>query len=240
MGCAQSRVRLKKADLSTANGNMTAAQCITGEPLKQRTTYVLKETHALRDLVTENFEIKDHDGAVAFHWAGKMFSVHGKMVLQDINGKKLCLIEHNLLTMPIVGATTFWVYTYQPAFAEQKSDDKDPSGTPMYRYAVITMPAVSCPELNRYSLCTSTNYNRPTPMWIGQGDSFGTGLKMLVCRADTGSEVATIGQHRQESGGLQHAYGVDVSAGTDPVGVLCLALAAEQLQASQERSTKTG
>jgi len=236
MGCAQSReVTLRKADLATADGGMKAVECVVGMPLAARTGYVLKRR---RRFLGGYFEIKDHTDTVVFKCmpANNWFALHGQMTLQDAKGNNVCVFEKKILSMPIIGATTFWVYKYQPAFEGQTSDEQDKSGAPLYRFAVIDMPACSCPQIYNYSLYTSSDYTKPSPMLIGEGAFAGAGVKMLVCRTDTGSEVAAIGQSTPPIvfGSLPDVYAVDVSAGTDPVGIMCLTLAAEQLQVMQQ------
>jgi hypothetical protein len=136
------------------------------------------------------------------------------------------------------------VYTYKPAFEGQESTETD-DDTPVYLVAVIKAPH-SCapfgfPQKFNYELFSSSN-EESVPTWTGELISFFStgdfkhmfGYTVVVDKtAEEGVPGACIGRIGQTSE-IQfedaNEYAVQIAEGADPIGMLCLAIVAEQLR----------
>ena len=124
----------------------------------------------------------------------------------------------------------YWVYTHTPAFEGQASTQKD-SGTPVYRFAAIERSIFWWPCRYTYTLCATSKNDAPTLLWTAQEKVLQLKYGLVVKRGGTDGEiVGTAGQTTLLQLSKMNEYSVGVEAGTDALGLLCLAIVADQMR----------
>lgn len=225
MGCAASREKLAAVDLPSANGQMTPDQCVNRDPAKKQTAFILKEKFFSWG---GDFDIKDETGAVKYKVKGAVMTMRDKMVIYDPSGKALCMLQKKLLSW----TPCYQVYTYKPNFKGQESTETDDK-TPVYRFAIIDTKFFSCPQQYTYSLYATSN-DEPVQLWSAVEVCPSWRFQMVIDSA-AGVSIAKVGQTTLLQFDAANEYAVEVAVGVDPLGMLCLAIAGEQIRDARNR-----
>ena len=228
---AVTRAKRLNACFVASSSSMAAGQCIGDRPCRSCTTYLLRKIFFSWG---SDFTITDSSGAAAFSVKGTLWyrsllqeghmTFRNKMVISDHNDRKRCMLQKKLFSL----RPAYWVYTYTPAFEGQASTQTD-SGTPVYRFAAIERSIFWWPCRYTYTLCATSKNDAPTLLWTAQEEVLQLKYGLVVKRGGTDGEiVGTVGQTTLLQ--LSNEYSVGVEAGTDALGLLCLAIVAHQMR----------
>jgi len=221
MGCGSST----PLDLSGSDGGFAAEQCVGGCATESSTALVVKQKFF--SWSGDDFAVKDQTGATRFVVKGKVLTMRDKMVITNEAGEKVAMVQKKILSL----RPTFQVYTYKPNTEGQESTEDD-SGTPVYRFAMVEKQLLAltpefCWKLYKGNEDPETKLLAKVQMSLGGMARFTMDIKVP---GEGGTVLGTCGQSSMIQLQGKNTYIIEVAKGMDLLGMLCLAVAVDDMR----------
>lgn len=204
-----------------------------------------------------DYEVKDPTGKPYLKVSGKVMTVRDKMIFLDpATGEKMCMLQHKFLGESLNDKRTFQIFTYKPKDKGQESTETD-DGVPVYRYAVVHEKAWQTGNNwgDQYNMYMYANNEQKEPplfsafreTWHWSWDS-----KINIFKGDQVLEkngdlencdmVAKFGMFAKgwfdNVGDNNNRYGIEMTAGMDPILQCALAVICDAMKAKEEEAKK--
>mmetsp|Transcript_147751 Transcript_147751/g.275307 ORF Transcript_147751/g.275307 Transcript_147751/m.275307 type:complete len:218 (-) Transcript_147751:125-778(-) len=214
MGCGASA-----APPEVCSGGFTAAQSVDGQITTEKTAFRIKEKFF--SWSGGDFDVKNNKDEVCYKVSGKVMTMRDKMVIQDPTGKKVCVIQKKLMDI----RSTFQIFRYTPNQEGQESTETD-DGTPIYRFAVIEKDIMALTPSFTYYLYQG-NDNK---VQVLHGSTKLMSFKFQMPIKKDEQLVANVGATSLFQFDAANTYAVEVGPGMDALGVICFAVAADEIR----------
>jgi uncharacterized protein YxjI len=109
-------------------------QAVTGEVTAHPTSATLVERPKLFPWRGTDFDVKDDAGRILFSFVGKAYRLMNVIVVKDKDGNKIAVVQQKFKVL----RSQYQIFRYTPNCDGQSSTETD-EGTPLFRFAVITL-----------------------------------------------------------------------------------------------------
>lgn len=225
MGCAGSTPVV----LTGLDGRFTPEQAVGGTVTDAPTALIVKQKFF--SWTGDDFKVVDQAGAVRFIVKGKVLSIRDKMVITDHEGNKVAMLQQKLLSL----RKTFVVYTYKPNCEGQESTEDD-AGTPVYRFAQVEKALLALTPEFYWKLYKGNEPEESSKLLAKVQMSIAglTKFKMdIKVPGEGGTVLGTCGQSSMIQLEQMSTYVLEVAKGMDLLGMLCLAVAVDDMKDDQ-------
>lgn len=204
-------------------GNFSASQSVDGKVTTGNVAFRIHEDFF--SWSGGDFDVKNNKGEVCYKVKGKVMTMRDKMVVLHPDGEKVCVIQKKLMDI----RETFQIFRYKPNKEGQESTETD-DGTPIYRFAVIEKDMVAVTPSFTYYLYQGNDDK--VQMLHGSGEFFTLKFKMPIKQDD--KIVASVGQTSLFQLDEANTYDVEVGSGMDALGVICFAVACDEMRKKKD------
>eukprot|EP00931_Biecheleriopsis_adriatica_P094412 TRINITY_DN68066_c0_g1_i1.p1 TRINITY_DN68066_c0_g1~~TRINITY_DN68066_c0_g1_i1.p1 ORF type:complete len:247 (+),score=49.60 TRINITY_DN68066_c0_g1_i1:89-742(+) len=201
------------------SGDFSEAQSIDGKITTGNEAFLIKEKFF--SWSGGDFDVKNNKDEVCYKVSGKVMTMRDKMVILDPQGNKLCVIQKKLLDI----RETYQIFRYTPNKEGQESTEQD-DGTPIYRFAVIEKDIVALTPSFTYYLYQGND----DKVQMLHGSSVLMSLKFKMPIKKDEKLVANVGATSLFQFDVANTYAIEVGPGMDALGVICFAVACDEMR----------
>lgn len=228
------------------SGGMSAEQCIDGRLTDKNTCFIVK--HKFENF---NYSIQDESGNDWYKVGDKATTMRNKMVLQNMEGEKVCVVQKKLLNV----RTNFQIFRYKPNQAGQESTETD-DGVPIYRFAIVEQRSGGSKPSFSYYLYKGNEEKEEllhavAAPWMSPG--FGKADVSAPYTMDVTAKqtlVGTVGQTAMvqvsdkntatKEANSHDIYAIEAGPQMDALGLICLSVAVDDQREKDRAQTTEG